>query len=120
MDQPHNCIACHVAFRSADAHREHYKTDWHRYNLKRKVAEMAPVTLESFQCKMAQHKEKMKELSGEVKPPTGYCVCCRKGFGSDKAYENHVNSKKHKLAAEKFEKKDNKVGVVLPLLGKGK
>ncbi len=31
------CISCHVAFREAAVQREHYKSDWHRYNLKRKV-----------------------------------------------------------------------------------
>ena len=29
--------------------REHYKTEWHRHNLKRKVAELAPLNLEEFQ-----------------------------------------------------------------------
>ena len=29
--------------------REHYKTEWHRHNLKRKVAELAPLTLQEFQ-----------------------------------------------------------------------
>lgn len=31
------CMACRVGFALADAHREHFKSDWHRYNLKRKV-----------------------------------------------------------------------------------
>ena len=42
------CITCRVAFVEADAQRAHYKTDWHRYNLKRKVADMPPVTAENF------------------------------------------------------------------------
>jgi hypothetical protein len=28
--------------------REHYKTDWHRYNLKRKVVDLPPVTAEGM------------------------------------------------------------------------
>jgi hypothetical protein len=31
------CVACRVVFAKPDLHREHYKSDWHRYNLKRKV-----------------------------------------------------------------------------------
>ena len=42
------CNTCRVAFADADFQREHYRTDWHRYNLKRKVAEMSPVTLDNF------------------------------------------------------------------------
>jgi hypothetical protein len=46
------CLACHVAFHSAEHQRQHYRTDWHRYNLKRKVAELAPVTAEQFAEKL--------------------------------------------------------------------
>ena len=42
------CLACHVAFPTAPEQRVHYKTEWHRYNLKRKVAELPPVTEASF------------------------------------------------------------------------
>jgi pre-60S factor REI1 len=40
-----------VAFGTADAQRLHYRSDWHRYNLKRKVAELPPVDLAQFQQK---------------------------------------------------------------------
>ena len=43
------CLACNVAFDDMDFGRFHYKTDWHRYNLKRKVASLLPITLEQFQ-----------------------------------------------------------------------
>ena len=35
-------------------------------------------------------------MTGEVKDPSGYCAPCRKSFTTEKAYLNHVNSKKHK------------------------
>lgn len=47
----YTCLACQVAFESADGQRIHYRSDWHRYNLKRKVADLPPVTLEQFQQK---------------------------------------------------------------------
>lgn len=46
------CLTCQVAFHTADRQRTHYRTDWHRYNLKRKVAELAPVTAEAFANKV--------------------------------------------------------------------
>ena len=109
MDHSHTCLTCKVAFSGAELQREHYKTEWHRYNLKRKVAEMSPVTLEVFNQKMATHEKQMKVLSGEIREPTGYCVCCRKSFATQKAYGNHLGSKKHKETAARFELKENKV-----------
>lgn len=45
------CISCKVAFGTAEAQRLHYQSDWHRYNLKRKVADLPPVDLAQFQQK---------------------------------------------------------------------
>lgn len=42
------CITCYVGFRLADDQRAHYKSDWHRYNLKRKVADMKPISQADF------------------------------------------------------------------------
>ncbi|KAJ3349157.1 hypothetical protein HDU83_000715 [Entophlyctis luteolus] len=52
------CLACHVAFRSADNQRDHYRSDWHRYNLKRKVAELQPVSMENFAMRLQQQAAK--------------------------------------------------------------
>ena len=62
----HTCITCAVAFQDAEVQREHYKTDWHRYNLKRKVAEFEPVTLENFQQRMLRHEQEMKASPSSV------------------------------------------------------
>ena len=42
-----------VVFSSTEELREHYRSDWHRYNLKRKVAGFPPVKLEAFQKRRA-------------------------------------------------------------------
>ncbi len=56
VNQPHSqlftCLACQVAFKTAEVQRTHYGTDWHRYNLKRKVADLPPVTSEVFTQKV--------------------------------------------------------------------
>jgi pre-60S factor REI1 len=94
------CMTCSVAFKEADGQRDHYKTDWHRYNLKRKVAELPPVSESDFKSRMDKHEEQRKLVAGETKRPSGYCVACSKSFATDKAYENHLNSKKHLEAAK--------------------
>ena len=102
------CITCSVAFTQTSGQRDHYKTDWHRYNLKRKVAEMPPVSENEFKNRMEKHEEQRKLLSGEIKTPTGYCVACSKSFATEKAYGNHLKSKKHLEAAKIFNAKANK------------
>ena len=48
------CMSCGgFTASSFEGLREHYKTEWHRHNLKRKVAELAPLTLEEFQERVA-------------------------------------------------------------------
>jgi pre-60S factor REI1 len=88
------CISCHVAFKEAAVQREHYKTDWHRYNLKRKVADLPPVTAEAFQERVLEQRAQTAKQEA-LHTFTTYCQCCRKKFGSQKSYENHLQSKKH-------------------------
>lgn len=32
-----HCTTCQIAFELSEEHRAHYKSDWHRYNLKQKI-----------------------------------------------------------------------------------
>ena len=57
---------------------------------------------------MDKHEQQQKVLSGETKAPSGYCVSCSKSFATEKAYENHLKSKKHLEALKVFEAKANK------------
>jgi pre-60S factor REI1 len=47
------CTTCGFTAANFEELREHYKTEWHRHNLKRKVAQLAPLTLEEFQERVA-------------------------------------------------------------------
>lgn len=98
MSNVYTCITCQVLFKTADLQREHYKLDWHRYNLKRKVASIPPVTLEEFEERAKQHREQAENVD---KDESIFCKCCSKLFNSKNTYNNHLNSKKHKLAEEK-------------------
>ncbi|KAI8590113.1 hypothetical protein BDZ88DRAFT_415590 [Geranomyces variabilis] len=42
------CGACAIKFAAAAEMRAHFKTDWHRYNLKRKLADKPPVSEDHF------------------------------------------------------------------------
>ncbi|XP_069476603.1 cytoplasmic 60S subunit biogenesis factor ZNF622 [Ambystoma mexicanum] len=88
----YTCITCRVAFADADIQRAHYKTDWHRYNLKRKVADMPSVTAENFQERVLAQRAVVEEQSRET---ATYCAACSKRFSTYNAYENHLKSRKH-------------------------
>ena len=36
--ETYTCLTCHVSFKDVDLQRAHHKSDWHWYNLKRKVS----------------------------------------------------------------------------------
>ncbi|KAK3546198.1 hypothetical protein QTP70_025224, partial [Hemibagrus guttatus] len=96
----YTCISCRVQFSDGDVQRAHYKTDWHRYNLKRKVASMPPVTAENFQERvLAQRTAAEQQLADAHSLST--CTTCNKKFSSDNAYSNHLQSHKHQQAERK-------------------
>lgn len=45
----YTCVNCNVGFQSSAEQRSHFKTEWHLYNLKRKVCRLEPIDHDSFQ-----------------------------------------------------------------------
>ncbi|XP_022820319.1 zinc finger protein 622 [Spodoptera litura] len=108
MPDTFTCITCQVMFKTPELQREHYKQDWHRYNLKRKVASISPVTLEEFEQRVKEHKE---QSQNESRDESQYCKYCSKLFNTKNAFDNHLNSKKHKLSEERYvENKEEESG----------
>ncbi|KAJ1980867.1 pre-60S factor rei1 [Dimargaris cristalligena] len=89
------CLACQVAFHSAELQRSHYRSDWHRYNLKRKMANLPPVEAENFAQRVLTQQAKSKEEAAEANVALR-CEVCRKSYGSKNAYLSHMASKKHR------------------------
>ena len=79
--------------------------DWHRYNLKRKVAGLPVVSLEAFEERKTAHEKDAKTAENLDKQGNYYCVACGKSFKNLKAYENHLLSKKHLEMVLKFKDK---------------
>lgn len=92
LSEVHTCVTCRVVFKDNDFQREHYKSDWHRYNLKRKIASLPSVTAEEFNNRVLLQRSKAEESNHST---TKYCQSCRKSFGNEKSYDNHLNSKRH-------------------------
>lgn len=91
------CNACNKEFKDDGEQKLHYKSDWHRYNLKRKVAGVPGVTEALFlarQSAIAQEKGKSNET-----PMLYSCGTCGKGYRSAKAHEQHLKSRSHIIRA---------------------
>ncbi|KAJ8915134.1 hypothetical protein NQ315_000386 [Exocentrus adspersus] len=57
-----SCSYCRVKFPDAQNQREHYKLDWHRYNLKQSLLSKPPVTEDEFGEKTG--KDDLSSISG--------------------------------------------------------
>jgi len=113
---PLTCLACRTVFPSSELQREHYHTEWHRYNLKRKIVELPPVSQEEFELKKLTAEWNNKTAPGtrganrtiatnDFDPDKQKlrCLVCQKNFQSTKALNNHLQSKKHIDLAKKNE-----------------
>eukprot|EP01132_Coremiostelium_polycephalum_P005429 gene5429-6773_t len=88
------CISCRIFFTTAEGQRTHYKSELHRFNLKRKVFDLPPVTESVFNAKVdAIKKEEDKTNQG---PEILECRICDKTFSSEGPHKQHLQSKKHK------------------------
>ncbi|KAL2870442.1 putative C2H2 finger domain protein [Aspergillus lucknowensis] len=92
---PYTCNTCFVAFRSSDGQRDHMRTDWHLYNMKRRVASLPPVSQEIFNEKVLAAKATSNAAAAKASFEKT-CHACQKSFYSENSYQNHVKSSKHK------------------------
>jgi len=100
--QPQQCVACQHMY-DMENQTEHYQSQWHRYNVKRKVAKMAPLTLEMYEQVMIDLRD---DKESKVKKNIQYgCRICKKRFRSEETLMNHLQTKKHKQKIKKEEKK---------------
>lgn len=106
---PFTCNTCQVAFRSSDLQRTHMQSDWHRYNLKRRVASLPPLTSEIFAEKVLANKASAAATAARASFEKK-CDPCDKVFFSEGAFVNHVGSQKHKNAAARYGRYTKAVG----------
>ncbi|KAI1141638.1 C2H2 type zinc-finger-domain-containing protein [Hypoxylon sp. FL0543] len=89
------CNTCQVAFRFADTQKGHMKSDWHRYNLKRRVASLPPISSEVFTEKVLQARAATNAEADRA----GFqqvCEVCQRTYYSENSFRNHISSQKHK------------------------
>jgi hypothetical protein len=45
------CSTCEIEFKEVSKHQEHYKSDLHKYNLKRRMVDLQPISQEIYEKK---------------------------------------------------------------------
>ncbi|KAL8943826.1 MAG: hypothetical protein Q9216_000819 [Gyalolechia sp. 2 TL-2023] len=108
----YTCNSCQVAFRNNDLQRTHMRGDWQyvdyidftihplkfasRYNLKRRVASLPPLSSEVFAEKVLTAQATSTAAAAKASFEK-QCVACQKTYYSENAYQNHLGSQKHRL-----------------------
>ncbi|KAI9829169.1 MAG: hypothetical protein M1832_000192 [Thelocarpon impressellum] len=92
---PYTCNTCQVAFRSSELQRGHMHGDWHRYNLKRRVAALPPLASEVFAEKVLTAQESSSEAAVRASFEK-LCPACQKTYFSENAFQNHLGSQRHR------------------------
>ncbi|KAF9767241.1 hypothetical protein IL306_000223 [Fusarium sp. DS 682] len=92
---PYTCNTCQVAYRNIDLQKGHMKSDWHRYNLKRRVASLPPISSDVFTEKVLQARA-VSSAEADKAYFERVCGICEKTYYSENAFQNHLSSQKHK------------------------
>lgn len=108
------CNACNAEFNEEAAQKFHYKSEWHRYNLRRKVAGVPGVTEALFQARQQALAEEQKRL--ESNRMLYSCSLCGKEYRSVEAHAQHLKSKAHiQRASETPASRSAGITVIKPL-----
>lgn len=94
-----NCASCLTSYLHEFDYKMHYKTEFHKYNVLRRMVNLPVVSKEQFE----KHVEESKKLKsrGEVDEKQDYyCKTCQKKFTNNNTLKQHLSTKKH-IQAEK-------------------
>ncbi|KAL8208276.1 hypothetical protein R6Q57_007688 [Mikania cordata] len=107
------CNACNKEFVDEIARKIHYKSEWHRYNLKRKIAGVPGVTEALF---LARQSALSEEKSKRNEPLMLYtCGLCGKGYRSSNAHAQHLKSRVHATLASQTDNQNEITAIIKPL-----
>ncbi|KAI3387290.1 hypothetical protein SNEBB_004739 [Seison nebaliae] len=87
------CVNCKTNFNDLNEQKSHYRSEWHRFNLKRRVAGKERISLEDYEEKEKEFNK--QSLNERDESDRWKCKICNKFFKTSHSYENHTQSKKH-------------------------
>ena len=98
--------------------KEHYRSEFHKYNLNRVTMNLNPLTFEEYTKKkeiyQKIHESKVKASAANVSVVLDSLKCdvCRKNFSTANKFTEHMSSRNHKKVAEALQANPVKVNVV--------
>ncbi|XP_058067977.1 cytoplasmic 60S subunit biogenesis factor REI1 homolog 1-like [Magnolia sinica] len=112
------CNSCNSEFSDEYEQKLHYKSEWHRYNLKRKVAGVPGVTEALFLARQSALAAEQSKLSEDRM--LYECALCGKEYRSSKAHAQHLKSRSHIVRASQGpESQSIGITVIKPLGNRG-
>lgn len=92
-----------VPFRTEQELHEHYRSAFHRYNLKRRVAGLGPVTREWFdthrdKLSLGRSRQGVDGFEGNQDTTVYFDPLSKKTFNTEAKYNEFVNSNKYKVS----------------------
>ena len=94
------CNHCLYVSKTYEEMKEHYKSEFHKYNLNRVTMNLAPLSFEDYKRKkeffMKKLEEKKKiEEKQKAQSINLYCDVCKKKFNTRIKLNEHLSSKTH-------------------------
>ncbi|KAI5067224.1 hypothetical protein GOP47_0017752 [Adiantum capillus-veneris] len=88
------CNTCNAEFSDEASQKSHYRSDWHQYNLRRKVAGVPGITETLFNLRVEVVAAEKKKLEGG-QSLVYKCSLCNREYRSSKAHAQHLTTKQH-------------------------
>lgn len=97
------CLTCKIISSDINAHKEHYKTDLHKYNLNRKISSLHPLSIDEYNERIQIQDNPSNSINENIRQKIS-CQHCEYGriflnysctFSSSKGLDNHMRSGKH-------------------------
>ncbi|KAI8362801.1 hypothetical protein BD560DRAFT_484020 [Blakeslea trispora] len=102
LEDTTSCLTCDVVFEDREEQRQHFKTDWHRYNMKRKVVlKSSPVSLEQFELLLADLTESISGSESEEEDDTIETLVNQQKLAQERQEELTANAKQVMLPVMK-------------------
>ena len=101
-ESAHYCNACNIALLDDADVRAHYSSALHAVNLKRRVADIAPLSAATFARLSAEQVAADRAREAAAEEVLYLCDACRKKFHSEGQFNAHNASKRHRDAVRQL------------------
>lgn len=111
-DETLTCSACLCPLHNEAERQEHYASDWHIYNVKRKTADLPPIPFSLFNEKFSLVK-KMKDAEKQRHSQIT-CPITNRQFKSQAAYDHFLGTKEYARQYERYMQRQERAATEAP------